>query len=160
MKAHNKLRAALKNAENKRQQVRMEKQFRHNPCKFADALLSDSQRSLDPTFTKEVAEEYFMKTYKDNDRAHEYTPLPEMVRPTPPKLPFREIQEALKNKRNGAAPGLNGVPYVPFKKCPSLQKALHRIFVKIWETGDIPNSWATAFIVLLSKSEQTSDFVR
>ena len=38
-----------------------------------------------------------------------------------------------------------------------VQKALHRIFVKIWETGDIPNSWATAFIVLLSKSEQTSD---
>ena len=39
-----------------------------------------------------------------------------------------------------------------FKKCPALVKCLHKIFLKIWKTRDVPADWAVAYIALLAKS--------
>jgi hypothetical protein len=164
MKAHNKLRVALKKAEEKRCQSFSEKCFRQNPWKYTVSMFSQVQKSCPPTFTKEVAEQYFPSTYTDSDRPHLYLPLPNMKRPAAPAVAFlmeppstKEIQEAVKKKRNAAVPGLNGVPYLPYKKCEVLQTCLHTIFKKVWKSGEIPPSWAEAYIVLLSKSERLED---
>ena len=89
------------------------------------------------------------------------THMPEMTRPGLPKVVFqqrcptlREIKRSARRKSNKASPGLNALSYVPYKKCPAILDTLHRIVKKIWRTQDIPESWAVAYIVLLSKSDQ------
>ena len=64
-----------------------------------------------------------------------------------------DIRKSISRKRNGAAPGLNGLPYLPFKKCSALQKFIHQLARKVWKTRDVPTDWAEAYIALLSKSE-------
>src|SRR6185312_14654224 len=68
-----------------------------------------------------------------------------------------EISGILRRKSNGSAPGLDGISYVPYKKCPSLLPILVKLFKKIWETQEIPSSWATASVLLLSKSGNLAD---
>ena len=64
-----------------------------------------------------------------------------------------EIRKSIHRKRNGAAPGLNGLPYLPFKKCAALQTFIHQLAQKVWKTRNVPTDWAEAFIALLSKSQ-------
>jgi hypothetical protein len=104
--------------------------------------------------------EYFAKTYRDDDRSHTHTPLDGMKRPDIPKELFKtrpptrkELSKSVSHKKNKATPGLNALSYVPYKKCPVLIDFLHRIGIKIWETKDVPDSWAVAYIILLSKSD-------
>ena len=93
-----------------------------------------------------------------------YEAMPEMVRPQAPVSPFnteaptfKEVQEIVHYKRNAAAPGPNGIPYTVYKKCPSILKKLHEIFLRIWKDGDIPDNWGVGFISLISKSEVCDD---
>ena len=87
-----------------------------------------------------------------------------MKRPPPPTHIFseeppskKEITDVLRLKRNGAAPGPNGISYIPYKRCPALVPILQQIFEKVWKDKEIPASWASASIILLSKSQQTSN---
>ena len=59
----------------------------------------------------------------------------------------------MRGKRNGAAPGLNALTYLIYKKCPSILKTLHRICVHVYKFKRIPEDWAAAFVVLLQKSD-------
>ena len=117
-----------------------------------------------PTFSPQVAGDYFAKLYHDEKRDHSFDPLPEMKRPPLPQFPLfenpptkQEIAEVLRLKRNCAAPGPNGISYVPYKRCPALIPTLQGIFSKVWKSKDVPPNWASASVLLLSKSEQTSN---
>ena len=57
-----------------------------------------------------------------------------------------------REKRNGAAPGLNALSYIPYKKCSAILKFVMKLGRKIWKSRDIPSDWAVAYIILLSKS--------
>ena len=61
--------------------------------------------------------------------------------------------KSARKKRNGAAPGMNALSYVPYKKCSSIIKFLAKLGRKIWKSRDIPVDWAMAYIILLPKSE-------
>ena len=63
------------------------------------------------------------------------------------------LLKSAKRKRSGAAPGLNGLTYVPYKKCTALLKFVVKLGRKIWKKKDIPADWARAYIILLAKSE-------
>ena len=67
-----------------------------------------------------------------------------------------ELKRSVQRKRNGAAPGLNALTYVPYKKCASIMKFVHKLGIKIWKSKDIPTDWAMAYVVLLSKSNDLS----
>ena len=86
-----------------------------------------------------------------------------MVRPEIPSHFFstrspslRELSKSAKRKRNGAAAGLNGLCYIPYKKCIALLKFVEKIGRKIWKSKQIPADWAQAYIILLAKSEDLS----
>ena len=49
-----------------------------------------------------------------------------------------ELNGIIKLKRNGAAPGLDGILYVPFKRCPCLVKLLVKIFQESLENEKCP----------------------
>ena len=133
-----------------------EKQFRKDPNKFASNLFNKEQNSCSPTFSSDTAQQYFEETYRDDNRNYTYSPLLEMERPNLPSSFFvmrcptmSEIRRSIHRKRNGAAPGLNGLPYLPFKKCAALQTFIHQLAQKVWKTRNVPTDWAEAFIALL-----------
>ncbi len=86
--------------------------------------------------------------------------MPDMKAPAAPVHPLSElppsldeIKSAIHSKRNAAAPGLDGITYVPYKRCPAILPLLVIVFEKIWKSHDIPTDWAKASIQLLPKSD-------
>jgi hypothetical protein len=60
------------------------------------------------------------------------TPLPQPVHLLDEKAPsVKEILTAIKRKSNGAAPGIDCISYVPYKRCSSLLPILVSLFEKI-----------------------------
>ena len=163
VRQHNKLRVALKKKQYSREQIQEERSFRSDPHKFASNIFNKQQKSAAPTFSAEEAYSYFKQIYRDSNRDHIYIPLPELVRPELPLQLFslrcpteNELKRSVQRKRNGAAPGLNALTYVPYKKCASIMKFVHKLGIKIWKSKDIPTDWAMAYVVLLSKSNDLS----
>ena len=157
------MRVALIKKESVKDQLKAEKWFRRDPHKFAAKLFNNTQKCGEPAFTAESAEQYFEKTYRDEKRNHTYVPLPEFERPLLPEHIFSlrcptesELKRSIKRKRNGAAPGMNGLTYVPYKKCTAIMRFVLKLSTKIWKSRDIPTDWAIAYIKLLSKSDDLS----
>ena len=118
----------------------------------------------EPDFTEEKAFNYFSNLYQDEKRAEPVDPLPEMKSPSKPCHAFsdappslKEIQDVIHPKRNAAAPGLDGITYVPYKRCPALLPVLVELFGKIWRCNEIPADWSAASIQLLAKSSKLTE---
>jgi Reverse transcriptase (RNA-dependent DNA polymerase) len=163
VRQHNKLRIALKKKQEINERLKAEKSFRISPHEFAAKLFNKQQKSGKPAFSADIAQEYFEKTYRDENRSCVYSPLPESTRPQIPKHVFSlrcptnyELQMSAKKKRNGAAPGMNALTYVPYKKCNAIMKFFTKLARKVWKSKDIPADWSMAYIVLLSKSDNLS----
>ena len=163
IREHNRLRVALKKRKNGMDAAAAERQFKADPHKFASSLFESQAKNGIPTFDEKDAQDYFAKTYRDEDRNHCYSHLDGMERPTLPTCLFslrcpskKELRRCIRKKRNGATPGFNGLSYVPYKKCSAIIDLVHKIVQKIWKSKIVPDSWAQAFIVLLSKSDDLS----
>ena len=157
---HNKLRRAVKYKQHARAKKFAKRQFIKDRVKYAKKLFSGQRKSGSPTFSKEEGEDYFSGLYHDEERSADFTPLEGMTRPPPPKHAFevrpptlQQFRAGMRGKRNGAAPGLNALTYLIYKKCPSILKTLHRICVHVYKSKRIPEDWAAAFVVLLQKSD-------
>ena len=140
--------------------MRAEKLFRKNPYKYADKLSSKATLPSGPTFSAETAKAFFTNTYRDTSRNATFPPLPGQPRPPPPLTPFnyltpslKTLQDIVKHKRNKAAPGLNGISYLPYKKCPSLLRRLHKIISRINAGGEVPEEWGCAYMILIAKDK-------
>ena len=72
---------ALLAKQNSKQKIKAEISFRSNPYKFAAKLFDNSQFSGKPTFSADEAQQYFKKTYRDEDRDYVYCPSPGLQRP-------------------------------------------------------------------------------
>ena len=73
--------------------------------------------------------------------------LPGWVRPPQPTtlfnlstLTLKQLQAAVKKKRNKNAPGLNSIEFVVYKKIPGLLNYLLTIMERVWESKEIPRS--------------------
>jgi hypothetical protein len=60
----------------------------------------------------------------------------------------------VRKKRNKNAPGINGIPFLVYKKCPKVLKILLEIMNRVWSEKVVPHSWQQAVIVLLAKSDE------
>jgi hypothetical protein len=164
MRAHNRLRLAVSKRNTARARVSSERNFKRDPHHFAAKLFKDSKKNEKPTFSREKATEYFSSTYRDNGRGDSYDPLPDLPTPPAPSIIFKdscptliELRESVYKKSNKAAAGINGLSYVPYKKCRSIMFFVLKIVEKIWESQIVPSDWAQAFIILLSKSDILDD---
>jgi hypothetical protein len=163
LKEHNRLRRAVMYKRKARAKKFSQRQFNKDRAKYTKKLFSGQRKTGTPTFSQEEADSYFGKLYRDEERSDDYTPLEGMKRPPLPKHQFKirpptlsELRRGLKGKRNGAAPGLNGLSYLIYKMCPSILATLHKICVHVYKSRDIPEDWAAAYVVLLQKSEDLS----
>jgi hypothetical protein len=164
LRQHNKLRLELAQRRKVRDTKKAVKTFRRNPHDFAQKLFKGTSASPSPSFSKEEAEAFYHKTYQDADRGREYAPMAEQPVPAPPSVLFdlkppgwKDILCSTKRKRNGAAPGLDALTYVLYKRCPAILKFAARLFDKVWRSREVPTSWALAFTILLAKSDNLSD---
>ena len=105
VRQHNKLRAALKIKQATQEKLKAEKSFRASPHKFAENLFNKNQHSGKPTFSADEAQQYFEKTYRDEDRDYVYCPPPGLQRPDIPSHIFslrcpteNEIKRSVRRK--------------------------------------------------------------
>lgn len=163
LKKGNKLRRRLKQAISYTKERRANKAFRSDPHKFARELFKGKCNKATPAVSKESCEKYFPDLYKDSKRSHIYHPLPEMRRPDRPSIPlhlaipsFTQFSRCVMSKRNAASPGRDGISYLVYKRLPSAMSWLYKIICNAW-TGDIPESWAEAAVILLHKEDNPAD---
>ena len=164
MKQHNRLRIAVKENLKQRERRAAENNFKKNPAKYAEKLFKGAEKAATPTFTKETCQEYFGKTYRDEERDHVYTKLEGMIRPGLPRKAFdmrpptvEQLCRSARRKRNAASASLDALGYVPFKKCRALIKFLHRLGIKIFKHLEIADDWAQAVMALLKKGSPSED---
>ena len=151
------LSAQLAKVENEACRTENMRRFRADPFTFGKNFFSDHAQSR-PDFSVEEALSHFATTYTDDDRSAGYSPFekdptkPEPSVSFPTSLPSRSLfQSNLKKTRNSSAPGPNRIPYLVWKKCPSLQQRLYTVCCKVWKQAQIPSSWRQAIIVLVHK---------
>ena len=64
---------------------------------------------------------------------------------------FDDFFEILSSRRNASAPGLNGIPYKVYKKCPKISKFLFKIFQTCFKRCEIPIQWRSAQEIYIPK---------
>ena len=128
--------------------------------KFARSILDgDNCSSIQPTFSKEVAEDYFKTTYNAAPRTFDCPSwMPQKERPTVPMetelFTYEEIDAVISRTRSNSSPSpLDQVPYSVLKHCPSLMPALLHLYNTCWSNQVAPQAWKVGTIQLLGKSK-------
>ena len=57
---------------------------------------------------------------------------------------FDDFFEILSLRRNASAPGLNGIPYKVYQKCPKISKFIFKISQTCFKRCEIPIQWQSA----------------
>ena len=146
-----------------RRQAKEHAEFRKDPYKYGRKVLNTKSTAA-PTFSLEEAEQYFSKQFADSDRGHcyeRYKDLPDPPQkvfnvPTAPPT-FSDFQKVLRSRRNGAAPGPNGIPNTVWKRCSCLHTPLFNIIRQVWKACSVPQAWQCAAIRLFHKSGPTDN---
>ena len=136
-----------------------QRDFQHDSHRYATNLFQP-KTNKSPTFDKATADEFFRTTYQDTKREQPYTtPPPGLQRPPPPTHQFNvefpsvyEVEQAIWKKPNRSSPGINGIPYVVYKRCPELRSRLIKIVQLAWSSWTALRSWQLAKVVLIAKS--------
>ena len=127
------------------------------------SVCSNRQTKQKPDFDTDTADTYFVSCYTDDDRSSVFEPLDELPACETPQTAFKgspptfsELTSVLKRNGNSSSSGPNGVPYIVWKMCPSLQKRLLTIICRVWKNKSIPFTCQQAIIILLHKSSPSS----
>ena len=64
---------------------------------------------------------------------------------------FDDFFEILSLRRNASAPGLNGIPYKVYQKCPKISKFIFKIFQTCFKRCEIPIQWRSAPEIYIPK---------
>ena len=64
---------------------------------------------------------------------------------------FDDFFEILSSRRNASAPGLNGIPYKVYKKCPKISKFLFKIFQTCFKRFETSIQWRSAQEIYIPK---------
>ena len=152
-------RVRKKRAESRRKRMA----FLRNPYGFTKKLFEESKSGTLQAPQEEV-EEHLKRTYSDNQRD---APLPHMgglQHPTCPgadldmgDLKWSEVECVIRKSRAKSAPGLNGVSYKVFKKCPSAARALWKLLREAWRESFVPVEWCLANGIYIPKEENSSE---
>ena len=139
------------------------KNFRADPHKFAKHLFNPP-KSGNPSFSEDVGNTYFAKTYFDSNRSYSYTDHLDFPETSLPQkclhleIPsFKEFSLVLRKCKNSPSPGPNGIPHLVWKCCPSLARMLYTLVCRVWSSGKVPSSWQQAIITVIPKSDVLND---
>ena len=75
---------------------------------------------------------------------------------TPPS--YQRITKVIRRMKAAGSPcPLDKVSLIPFKRCPYLRSYITELFRLIWQSGEIPNVWKKACVVLIHKKGDTNE---
>ena len=121
-----------------REQTRQQKKFMADKNAFAKELFNPPNATV-PTFDVNIAYEHFTNTNEDKTRNVMLKAMPGWSRPKKPEHPFLKsaptrwnLEDAVRNKKAKCAAGMNGIPYLVYKKCPGILKFLLEIMIRVW----------------------------
>ena len=66
---------------------------------------------------------------------------------------FSDFECVLNSRRNGSSPGINGVPYKVYKRCPQTSSLLFKIFTSCLTQNVVPYYWRCANEVYIAKTK-------
>ena len=66
-------------------------------------------------------------------------------------LKIEDLVSLLNTRRNGSSPGINGIPYKVYKKCPKIMSFLFKIFKSCVKLSLVPIQWRIASEVYIPK---------
>ena len=141
-------------------------QCHQNFWPFAKKLLVDHPTTeSEPQFSKEEATQFFTQTYHAESKI--FNPPAWMPSLQSPNVAFdcdtitvEEISAAVKKtnlKATSAPCPFDGIPYIVFKRCPTLLVALHDLFNICWSQSMVPAQWKTAAVKLIGKAAAEQD---
>ena len=64
---------------------------------------------------------------------------------------FKDFLQILSTWKNASDPGVNGIPYKVYKKCPKINKFLFKFFLSCVNKGIIPLQWGNAKEIYIPK---------
>ena len=64
------------------------------------------------------------------------------------------LNSIVKHKRNASRPGVNGIPYKVYKKCPNITNALFGIMKRVSQSGVVPLKWRISDGIFIPKVEK------
>ena len=70
---------------------------------------------------------------------------------------YDDFLDILSSRRNASAPGLNGIPYKVYKKCPRISKFLFKNFQACFKRSEIPIQWRRAQDIYIPKVSSPSE---
>jgi len=134
----------------RRERTRKRAAFIANPYKFTKTLLGEERGGSLQSDQEEVAQ-YLREVHSDPEGAQ---PLGDCDKITPadhPQFPLdlkeptlQEVRDVVKKARACSAPGLSGIPYKVYKKCPKLLRRLWLLLRAVWKKGSVPECWQAA----------------
>jgi hypothetical protein len=162
VKAHSSLLHDIQKNDIAKDTKQQRERFMSDHHSFAKKLFTPRNNS-EPTFTKSSANKYFKHVFADECRDTTYEPHPSLPRPAQPTHKFvktfpsfAEFPNLCRKKKNNGSPGLNGIPYIVYKKCEKLRRLLWMLLRYIWRHKKIPTSWQQCWIRLLDKGKGSS----
>ena len=140
---------------------RAKNEFNINPFK-AGKSLSDSKCYCSLKVDQETLDQQKSPNLIDNNYD---IPLGNLEGPERPLLKksnkscfsFADFFEILSSRRNASAPGLNGISYKVYKKCPKISKFLFKIFQTCFKRCEIPIQWRRAQEIYIPKLSSSSE---
>ena len=134
------------------------KAFLTQPYQFARDIWSPKPRG-DMGSSKEEVENFLRNAHADsnrqsmekNDKLLEYPETEEDFDDKAP--PYIEFMKKLIKTRSKSAPGPNGVPYLLYKRCPSVAKLLWGYLRELWNKNALSDAWREAEGVFIPKED-------
>ena len=154
----------LRRAENSRKRRWRRKntrsRFFKDPFGVAREVLTPKVLSQ-PTVSHSVLDHHLKSLSRDDRRdvpLGELPGLPEFPRALTTfdekPLQYRFLGMVVKKKRNASRPGVNGIPYKVYKKCPYILNALFRIMERVKQSGKVPLKWRIAEGIFIPKVDK------
>ena len=142
-----KLRRAEKRRKKQREQRKQRGQFKKNPFKTVKEILDPSPVG-ELVCTKEELDGHLEQTYGDPERSSPLGYLAGLPETAPdPDVPFntkmiswKEFEAVVKKARCKSAPGNNSIPYVVYKRCPTIARNLWNLIRTAYRNGFYPDT--------------------
>ena len=134
-----------------------------NFWQFVSSVFHPKPQTTDSSLDMNDTSSYFKRCY--SSLPHQFCRPDFLPEATPPLTAFIEseisiedVQLSIRKSRASSSPSpLDQIPYVIFKRCPSLHAALLDLFQECYRSHHVPQQWKIGAVKLIPKSTTSED---
>ena len=156
--------ARAENARKRRLKKRKaRREFEKNPFKFTRTLFEEEKSGV-LNVPKEELEAHLQEKFSDPLSDTPLGHFTDLNQPPPPEerfdtspLKLGEVKEFVRKARAKSSPGINGISYKLYKRCPKVLALLWKLLKKAQEKGIIAENWGLADGIHIPKEKGSKD---